>query len=113
MPPADRPSFTRQRALGLALLLSGALALAACGGGDDDATTGATTPPVALPATTPVAPPTTAPVAATPLGTPTLSFVSPRESLDLANYTLTSRVTLPVNHASGANQIAAEVSAVT
>ena len=113
MPPADRPSFTRQRALGLALLLSGALALAACGGGDDDATTGATTPPVAPPATTPVAPPTTAPVAATPLGTPTLSFVSPRESLDLANYTLTSRVTLPVNHAPGANQIAAEVSAVT
>lgn len=62
-----------------------ALALAACGGGDDDA-------PAALAA-------------------PTLSFTSPSESLDLSNYTLTGRYTLPAT--SGATQIAAEVSAVT
>jgi uncharacterized protein YjiK/methionine-rich copper-binding protein CopC len=69
------------------LLISAlALALAACGGGDDDG----------------------APVA---LAAPTLGFTPPNESLDLANYTLTGRYTLPAT--SGAAQIAAEVSAVT
>ncbi|KQP37999.1 Ig-like domain-containing protein [Pseudorhodoferax sp. Leaf274] len=82
--PASRPPFRR---LGLgALVLGAALALAACGGGDGE--------PAAL-------------------GAPTLAFVSPKQSLDLANYTLARRVTLPVNAAAGANQIAMEVSAVT
>jgi uncharacterized protein YjiK/methionine-rich copper-binding protein CopC len=84
--PVSRPPFRR---LPLRLLLLGAtLALAACGGGDGGSE------PVAL-------------------GAPTLAFVAPQESLDLANYTLTQRVTLPVNAAAGANQIAMEVSAVT
>ena len=70
-----------------------------------------TTPTTPVTPVTPVMPPDPAtPVA---LGVPALSFVSPQESLDLANYTLSQRVTLPVNPASGANQIAAEVSAVT
>lgn len=70
------------------LALCSAWALSACGGGSD-------------------AP---APVG---LGAPALTFVSPQESLDLSNYTLTGRYTLPVNLTAGANQIAAEVSAVT
>lgn len=74
-----------------ALTLISALVLTACGGGDD----------------------TVAPVAPAALGNPTLSFVSPQESLDLSNYTLSRRTTLPVNATAGANQIAAEVSAVT
>ncbi|MFM9902538.1 MAG: SdiA-regulated domain-containing protein [Polaromonas sp.] len=74
-----------------ALTLACALVLTACGGGDD----------------------TVAPAAPAALGNPTLTFVSPQESLDLSNYTLSRRTTLPVNATAGANQIAAEVSAVT
>ena len=74
-----------------ALVLTGALALGACGGGDS-----------------PSVPLVTASAA---LGAPTLSFVAPGESLDLSNYTLVGKYTLPVS-AIG-NQIAAEVSAVT
>ena len=88
--------------------LACALALTACGGGGDDDVPVGTTP---IKPVTPVTPVT--PVAPVALGAPALSFVSLQESLDLANYTLTQRVTLPVNLASGANQIAAEVSAVT
>ncbi|MET0350213.1 MAG: SdiA-regulated domain-containing protein [Rhizobacter sp.] len=66
-----------------------ALALTACGGDDDT------------------------PVAAAPLAPPTLAFTPPSESLDLANYTLTGKYTLPVATGAGVNQIAAEVSAVT
>ena len=89
-----------------ALILGCLLALSACGGNDDDAaTTGTATP------TTPTTPTTPGTPAA--LGAPTLTFVSPQESLDLANYTLVRRTTLPVNATAGANQISAEVSAVT
>ncbi|MES2532484.1 MAG: SdiA-regulated domain-containing protein [Pseudomonadota bacterium] len=91
-----------------ALALSAALALAACGGGNDASTASTPTDPVVTNPTNPANP--DAPVA---LGSPTLAFVSPEESIDLGNYTLTARVTLPVNLASGANQISAEVSAVT
>ena len=93
------------------LMLGGALVMTACGGGNDSVV--ATTTPAAPPVTTPVAPPATGPVDPVPLGVPVLSFVPPQESLDLANYTLSSRVNLPVNSAPGTNQIAAEVSAVT
>lgn len=85
-----------------ALALSAALALAACGGGNDRTPADTTQPPTTTTPDTPVA-----------LGSPSLSFVAPDESLDLGNYTLTARVTLPVNLASGVNQISAEVSAVT
>ena len=84
------------------LVLVVAMGLSACGGGDDAT-------PVAGPGTTLPNDPNK-PVA---LGNPTLTFTPPQESLDLANYTLVSRTTLPVNLVSGANQIAAEVSAVT
>jgi len=97
-----------QRAALLALIMGGALALGACGGGND---------PVVVDSTTPVAPVTpvnpVTPVVPVALGAPVLTFVSPQESIDLSNYTLTLRKTLPVNLATGANQIAAEVSAVT
>ena len=84
--PAARPPVQH---LALRTLILGAtVAIAACGGGDGNGE------PVAL-------------------GAPTLSFVAPQESLDLANYTLSRRVTLPVNETAGANQIAMEVSAVT
>lgn len=66
-----------------------ALALAACGGGDT---------PTSTPASTPAA-------------VATLAFTPPGESLDLANYTLVAKHNLPVG--SGANLLAAEVSAVT
>lgn len=84
--PVSRPPL--RRLARTTLILGSAVALAACGGG------GGTDEPIAL-------------------GTPALSFVSPQESLDLANYTLSLRVTLPVNESAGANQIAMEVSAVT
>lgn len=71
------------------LALAAALALAACGGSDD----GATTP------------------AGETLATPSLTFTAPGESLDLANYTLVGKYTLPVG--TGSNLLAAEVSAVT
>lgn len=64
-----------------------ALALAACGGGD-------------TPTTTPK-----------PAAVATLAFTPPGESLDLANYSLVAKHALPVG--SGANLLAAEVSAVT
>ncbi|HVE55146.1 MAG TPA: SdiA-regulated domain-containing protein [Ramlibacter sp.] len=67
------------------------LVLAGCGGSDDSAAPG--DPPA----------PTL----------PTLSFVAPGESLDLNNYTLVGRYTLPVAAGAGVNQISAEVSAVT
>lgn len=67
-----------------------ATALTACGGDDDT---------VATPAA--------------PLAAPTLAFTPVGESLDLSNYTLTGRYTLPVAAGAGVNQIAAEVSAVT
>jgi uncharacterized protein YjiK/methionine-rich copper-binding protein CopC len=93
-----------------ALIVSAALALAACGGGSNDpvilAEGGTPVTPI-----TPVIPVT--PAVGTALAAPSLAFVSPQESLDLANYTLSLRKTLPVNLATGANQIAAEVSAVT
>lgn len=82
-------SLKLQPSFALASLCAITLGLAACGGGDDD------TP------TTPA-----------PLAAPTLSFTSPTESLDLANYTLTGRYTLPAESGTGA-AIAAEVSAVT
>ena len=111
-PFTTRPSPAALGHLSLrALLLGAAFAVTACGGGEDDAV--AATTPTSPAVTTPVTPPTTGAVAAVPLGVPALSFVSPQESLDLANYTLTSRVNLPINGAPGANQIAAEVSAVT
>lgn len=72
------------------LAAAGALALAACGGGSDD---GATTP------------------AGDTLTTPSLTFTAPGESLDLANYTLVGKYSLPVG--TGSNLLAAEVSAVT
>ncbi len=86
-----------------ALVLTGALALGACGGGDSPSTLAATTPVVmpTVPAVT----------TSTALGAPMLSFVAPGESLDLNNYTLVGKYTLPVS--SIGNQIAAEVSAVT
>lgn len=68
------------------LACASAVSLAACGGGD------AASPQLAL---------------------PTLSFTAPGESLDLSNYSLTGRYTLPVALGAGVNQIAAEVSAVT
>lgn len=113
-PSIHRPSSAALRHIGLrALFLGVAFAVSACGGGDDAVAATTPTTPTTPAVTTPVAPPTTSPVAPVPLGVPALSFVSPQESLDLANYTLTRRVTLPVNSAPGANQIAAEVSAVT
>ncbi|MDB5931912.1 MAG: hypothetical protein JWR60_3619 [Polaromonas sp.] len=84
-----------------ALALAGALALSACGGSDD---TVASSP-------VPTAPTPTTPTPLVPLAAPVLSFVSPQESLDLSNYTLTGKYSLPVG--SGANLLAAEVSAVT
>ena len=45
------------------------------------------------------------------LSTPVLSFVSPLESLDLANYTLVAKYPLPVG--SGSNLLASEASAIT
>ncbi|CAN5721784.1 hypothetical protein BH10PSE18_BH10PSE18_21050 [soil metagenome] len=101
------PGTSSRRSSLTALALSAALVLAACGGGNDESTTNTPTDPVVI------NPTPTNPDAPVALGSPTLSFVSPEESLDLGNYTLTARVTLPVNLASGANQIAAEVSAVT
>ena len=92
----------RHRFTAGAIAVACLLALTGCGGGGDDDVPAGTTP-------TPTTP--TSPVAV--LGVPALTFVSPQESLDLANYTLSQRVTLPVNLVSGANQIAAEVSAVT
>lgn len=86
------------------LILGSALMVAACGGGSDGP--GAANPP----SSDTSVPPADNPV---PLAAPRLDFVSPKESLDLSNYTLTLRATLPVNLAAGANQIAAEVSAVT
>jgi uncharacterized protein YjiK/methionine-rich copper-binding protein CopC len=82
-----RPSpFTLEHGF---LISAIAVALTACGGGDDTPAT-----PVALAA-------------------PTLAFTPPAESLDLSNYTLTGRYTLPVASGTGVNQIAAEVSGVT
>ena len=75
----------------LALALAAGLTLAACGGGDDSAPSPST--------------------AAATLATPTLSFVAPGESLDLANYTLVGQYGLQVG--SGTNLLAGEVSAVT
>ncbi|MES2942707.1 MAG: SdiA-regulated domain-containing protein [Pseudomonadota bacterium] len=85
-----------------ALALAGALALTACGGGD-------TAAPLMVP-TTPVP---SSPTPTVALSTPTLTFVAPQESLDLNNYTLVGKYTLPVASGTGVNQIAAEVSAVT
>ena len=79
-------------------VLASAMLLSACGGGDTTSSPAATNP---------IATPTLA------LSTPTLSFVSPQESLDLNNYTLVGKYTLPVAAGVGVNQIAAEVSAVT
>jgi uncharacterized protein YjiK len=70
-----------------ALALAASLSLAACGGGDDS------------------------PSSPAELATPTLGFVAPGESLDLANYTLVGKYNLPVG--SGSNLLASEVSAVT
>ncbi|HEY0819635.1 MAG TPA: SdiA-regulated domain-containing protein [Rhizobacter sp.] len=81
------PHTAKPRFLHAALALSVTLSLVACGGGDDD------------------------PAAPAPLAAPTLGFTAPDESLDLANYALSGRYTLPAT--SGATQIAAEVSAVT
>ena len=101
-----------QRLPWAAVALGCLLALTACGGSDDVSTgTVATTPSSSTAPTTPTTP--TSPSAPVALGAPTLTFVSPQESLDLANYTLARRVTLPVNLTAGANQISAEVSAVT
>lgn len=72
-----------------ALALAAGLSLAACGGGDDAATS----------------------PSSTELATPSLGFVAPGESLDLANYTLVGKYNLPVG--TGSNLLAAEVSAVT
>jgi uncharacterized protein YjiK/methionine-rich copper-binding protein CopC len=74
----------------LAATLSAAL-LAACGGGGDS--TSSTTPGTALSAP------------------PTLSFTAPQESIDLNNYTLVGKYSLPV--ASSGNLLASEVSAIT
>ncbi|MEN9313924.1 MAG: hypothetical protein RIS35_317 [Pseudomonadota bacterium] len=71
-----------------ALLAGASAVLVACGGSDGDSA-----------------------AAPEPMGAPTLSFVAPGESLDLANYTLAGRYNLPVG--SGANLLASEVSAVT
>ena len=80
------------------LAVASVFALSACGGGSDS--------PVFInggPAQT----------TTTALPTPILSFVSPQESLDLNNYTLAGKYTLPVAVGAGVNQLAAEVSAVT
>ncbi|MCZ2496164.1 nuclease [Xylophilus sp. Kf1] len=100
------------RAVPLICIFSGALVVTACGGSNDPVVVDGNTP------VTPVTPPVTPGTPGTPatpvaLAAPVLSFVSPQESIDLSNYTLTLRKTLPVNLAAGANQIAAEVSAVT
>jgi uncharacterized protein YjiK/methionine-rich copper-binding protein CopC len=80
------------------LAVASAFALSACGGGSDS--------PV-------VNNGGTAQTTTTALPTPILSFVSPQESLDLNNYTLAGKYTLPVAFGAGVNQLAAEVSAVT
>jgi uncharacterized protein YjiK/methionine-rich copper-binding protein CopC len=101
---STHPGFPQKarRATLATLILGCALTVAACGGGgDDSAAANPPNPNVPVPST------------GNPLGAPTLGFVSPQESIDLSNYTLTLRKTLPVNLAAGANQIAAEVSAVT
>ena len=111
---SKRAALSFRRASPLALLVGGALALAACGGGNDPVIVADAGTPVTPPTVTPVNPGTPGtPGVGTALGVPALAFVSPLESIDLANYTLTLRKTLPVNLATGANQIAAEVSAVT
>jgi uncharacterized protein YjiK/methionine-rich copper-binding protein CopC len=46
-----------------------------------------------------------------PVGAPTLSFVSPQETLDLNNYSLVAKYRVPVG--SGTNLLGSEVSAVT
>lgn len=78
-----------------ALTLVAAAALTGCGGGGSVVDVGGT------PATP----------AAIALGTPALSFVSPQESLDLANYTLVAKYRLPVG--TGANLLSSENSSVT
>lgn len=72
------------------------------------AANGTSTVVTITPVVTPTVPSVTTSAA---LGAPMLSFVAPGESLDLSNYTLVGKYTLPVS-AIG-NQIAAEVSAVT
>ncbi|WPB56285.1 SdiA-regulated domain-containing protein [Xylophilus sp. GOD-11R] len=90
------PAVARQAGW-TAVLAACAITLSACGGSNDPDVSG----PVTQPGQTVL------------LAAPTLAFVSPTESLDLANYTLALRTTLPVDLVSGGNQIAAEVSAVT
>ncbi|MDP5239663.1 SdiA-regulated domain-containing protein [Uliginosibacterium sp. 31-16] len=85
------------RPLAWSLALIGTLTLAACGGGGggggDSGNSNATTP------------------VTSELAAPTLSFIAPGESLDLANYTLVGKYNLPVG--SGSNLLASEVSAIT
>jgi len=64
--------------------------IAACGGGDDDGP---------------------APATPTPLAAPTLSFIAPGATIDLANYIQTGRYSLPVQ--GGANLLAQEASAIS
>ncbi len=80
------------------LAVASAFALSACGGGSDSPVFNNGGP---------------AQTTTTALPTPILSFVSPQESLDLNNYTLAGKYTLPVAFGAGVNQLAAEVSAVT
>lgn len=84
-----------------AATLTSALTLAGCGGGDSVPVATFTAPTVTAPAAT----------ATIALGTPALSFVSPQESLDLANYTLVSKYRLPVG--TGTNLLSSENSAIT
>ncbi len=75
--------------------------LGACGGGSDTPSSN-----VSLSgSTSPVVTPTVA------LSAPVLTFVSPQESLDLANYTLVAKYPLVVG--TGSNLLASEASAVT
>lgn len=70
--------------------------------------------PSASPSPSPSSSPSPSPSATplpSPLDAPTLSFVAPGRSLDLANYTLTAQHDLPVG--SGANLLGSEASAVT
>lgn len=71
----------------LAAALFASFALAACGGGSSE------------------------PAPLTPLATPALAFTPVQESLDLNNYTLVGKYSLPEGN--GANLLGSEVSAVT
>lgn len=79
----------------LLLASAAALALSACGGGGNGAPS-----PAPAPGPAPVA-----------FQTPTLNFVAPSRSIELANYTQTGRFSLPVG--TGANLLAEEASGVT